>query len=241
MLYPLIFSVLSPLLLLQGFYVRKVTPRLPEASGERSGSLGSGPPLRVLILGDSAAAGVGVQLQTEALSGQLSKQLARTYQTSWQLWATNGNKSQNLIALLENEPQQTFDVVLVSIGVNDVTGGTSQQKWLTQIQKIIALLFDKFSAQQIIFTALPPMHHFPALPQPLRWVFGLRAKQLNAQLQRKLADLPGCTLLELATPLEMEYIAIDGFHPNDKTYTIWAREAAYAIRKHFKITISALY
>lgn len=230
MLYPLIFTVLSPLLLLQGLYVRKVTPRLPEASGDRSGSLGSGPPLRVLILGDSAAAGVGVQLQTEALSGQLSKQLARTYQTSWQLWATNGNKCQNLIELLEKEPQQAFDVVLVSIGVNDVTGGTSQQKWLVHIQKIIELLFDKFSAQQIIFTALPPMHHFPALPQPLRWVFGLRATQFNAQMQRKLASTSGCTLLKLVTPFEMEYIAIDGFHPNDKTYKIWAREAALAIQ-----------
>lgn len=230
MLYPLIFTVLSPLLLLQGLYVRKVTPRLPEASGDRSGSLGSGPPLRMLILGDSAAAGVGVQLQADALSGQLSKQLARTHQTSWQLWATNGSKSQNLIELLEQERQQAFDVVLVSIGVNDVTGVTSQQKWLAHLQKIIEILFNKFTAQQIIFTALPPMHYFPALPQPLRWIFGWRAKQFNRNLQGLLASNPHCSFLELNTPMLAEYIAEDGFHPNDKTYKIWAREAALAIQ-----------
>jgi len=55
--------VLSPLLVCQGIYVRRVTPKLPEADGPRSGEAGSGALLRLLVLGDSAAAGVGVRTQ----------------------------------------------------------------------------------------------------------------------------------------------------------------------------------
>lgn len=54
MLYPLSTLALGPLLLGQGRYVRRVTPRLPEPEGERQGVIGAGPALRLLILGDSA-------------------------------------------------------------------------------------------------------------------------------------------------------------------------------------------
>lgn len=56
MLYPLSTFALAPVLIGQGRYVRRVTPSLQEPEGERQGSLGEGPELRVLILGDSAAA-----------------------------------------------------------------------------------------------------------------------------------------------------------------------------------------
>ena len=54
---------LLPVLFVQGTKVRKNTPRLLEASGERQGIVGKGKPLSLLILGDSAAAGVGVENQ----------------------------------------------------------------------------------------------------------------------------------------------------------------------------------
>src|SRR5689334_20066239 len=66
---------LVPLLALQGRRVRRVTPRLPEPPGPRAGLAGDGPPLRLLILGDSSAAGVGAPSQDEALSGRLVSEL----------------------------------------------------------------------------------------------------------------------------------------------------------------------
>ena len=38
---------LAPLLLIQGRYVRHVTPRLPEPTGARHGTVGAGEPLRL--------------------------------------------------------------------------------------------------------------------------------------------------------------------------------------------------
>ena len=71
--------LLGPLLLLQGRHVRRVTPTLPEPPGDRRGITGTGPELRLLILGDSAPADVGASHQSEALLGQLVSALAHEF------------------------------------------------------------------------------------------------------------------------------------------------------------------
>ena len=60
--------LLSPVLVAQAVVTRGRMPRLPEAAGPRQGEVGSGPLLRLLIVGDSSAAGVGVAQQRDALS-----------------------------------------------------------------------------------------------------------------------------------------------------------------------------
>jgi lysophospholipase L1-like esterase len=216
-------------LLLQGFYVRAVTPRLPEAAGARSGESGGGSELRLLVLGDSAAAGVGVASQQQALAGQLVQRLADSHRVIWQLWAANGRNSRQCLDMLELAAAETFDTVVISLGVNDVTGGVSLDDWLRQQDRLATLLRDKFAAQCILFTPLPPMHYFPALPQPLRWVLGARAKQFNRALQACLRSQPKCRLLSFNLPMQDAFIAEDGFHPSAVTYGLWAGEAAKAI------------
>lgn len=228
-MHPLLLLVLSPLLLLQGVYVRKVTPRLPEPTGARAGETGAGQALSVLILGDSAAAGVGAETQQQALAGQLVKRLEGSHALRWQLWAANGCTSARCLALLEERAAETFDVVLVSLGVNDVTGGVAVDEWLRQQDRMAELLRGKFGARRILFTALPPMHRFPALPQPLRWALGARAKRFNRALQAFVADRGDCRLLALDLPTRAEFIAADGFHPSALAYGLWAERAASCI------------
>jgi lysophospholipase L1-like esterase len=228
---------LAPFLILQGLYVRCVTPRLPEPSGARSGINGSGPCLKLLILGDSAAAGVGVSTQNQALSGQMVSTLGAEYQVSWKLIAKTGHKAKDVLAELRMASPETFDVVVTSIGVNDVTHGTSTEKWIDQQGQIVELLQSKFHAQHIILSCVPPMHLFPALPQPLRYYLGSRAKQFNNAL-KKFAD--GCGACEFVTinfPLESAYMADDGFHPGVPAYTIWASRVAAIIRSRLEANV----
>ncbi|MFO1375109.1 MAG: hypothetical protein U1E99_11105 [Agitococcus sp.] len=42
---------LAPLLVVQGWYVKRITPRLPEAEGARQGITGQGQRLRLLVVG----------------------------------------------------------------------------------------------------------------------------------------------------------------------------------------------
>jgi lysophospholipase L1-like esterase len=229
---PFIAIPLAPLLLAQGLYVRRVTPRLPEAKGERKGTLGQGEPLRLMILGDSAASGVGVNHQTDALAGQLTKLLSKTRTLHWQLLAKNGKTSGELLQEVRHYSKQAIDWVVISIGVNDVTGMTSRKQWCSNITAIANELKQRMDNPKIIWTSLPPMHLFPALPQPLRHCLGLRAKQLNQDLLALVESLDNNYLLTINTPIERDFIADDGFHPSAKTYRLWAEAATQIIKQN---------
>ena len=224
--YKLATIGLFPLIIVEGLYVRRVTPRLPEPQGSRSGMDGSGPPVSLLLLGDSAAAGVGVSTQHQALSGQLVSALGSDFRVSWKLIAQTGNTAKAIVAKLETALPEKFDVVVTSVGVNDVTHGTRIKKWIDQLGQIIDLLQTKFHSQYIIFSSVPPMHLFPALPQPLRWYLGLRAKRFNKALQNYIKDSDRCVLLTTDFPPEQAYMAADGFHPGVLAYSIWANHVA---------------
>lgn len=230
-MWPALLSLaLSPLLLLQGLYVRLITPRLPEAAGARAGVCGAGPALKLLIVGDSAAAGVGAAKQDDALAGQLAAHLAETHRLEWRLWAKNGYRARDVLALLEHNEVEAFDAALTSVGVNDITGLTGRQRWLGQQCRIWRVLREKYGVRRIFVTGLPPMHRFSALPQPLRWVLGQRARRFNRELARAVAGNPGCVLVDVDFPFEPSYLASDGFHPGPPAYAHWAAHAADAIR-----------
>ncbi len=229
----LIKLFLAPLLLLQGLYVRRVTPRLPEPEGERVGTTGSGPHLRLLVLGDSAAAGVGVNSQAEALSGQLVGNLASDFRVSWKLIAQSGLNTAQLQALVERSVTEPFDAVVVSIGLNDVTGGASVAKWTPTMNRLLDLLQWKYSTRHLLIAPIPPMHAFPALPQPLRWYLGRRARYFNAGLKWLTNRRMDCHLQTCDFPMQRDSLAADGFHPGAAAYALWASESAAILRECF--------
>ena len=112
---------LLPVLLIQGTKVRRNTPRLPEASGDREGKTGQGKPLSLLILGDSAAAGVGVENQQDALSGAIISELKTEYKLHWKLHAKTGDTTKQVYQAIQQLEPKKYDVVVTSVGVNDVT------------------------------------------------------------------------------------------------------------------------
>lgn len=221
--------LLSPVLLLQALHVRRHALRLPEADGARTGRVGDGTPLSLLILGDSAAAGVGVGSQPHALAGQLAARLAAVHRLDWTLWAKSGRTSRQVLALLEREDARPFDVALTSIGVNDITGGVRLADWLMQQARIRALLRAKFGVRLIVLSDVPPMQHFRALPQPLRWVLGERVRRFNQALRRSVSGEADVRVLPVAFPPGGDYLAEDGFHPNTAAYALWAQQAAALI------------
>jgi lysophospholipase L1-like esterase len=237
--YRLATATLGPLLLLQGRHVRRATPRLAEAAGPRDGTAGGGPPLRLLIVGDSAAAGVGVPVQGRALSGQLVAALAATHRVTWRLIARTGWTTRDLLAQMEAEPAARFDVAVTSLGVNDATDGVPPARWLCDQAALVALLSQRFGAAHVLLSAVPPMGRFPALPQPLRGYLGMRAQQLDTALAHWAASRDDCEHLPFAFPLEPGMMASDGFHPGETAYALWAAQVAAAIRRRFADTSAA--
>ncbi len=222
MLEGLILVVLAPILLWQGKIVRKNIISLSEPPGERKGHCGTGPELKLMIFGDSAAAGVGARHQRLALAGQLSKYLSRAYSVSWQLCAKSGETTLSAIELAKSLDTEDFDVVVVSLGVNDVTANVSINKFTQHTTNLIQLLRTKFCAKHIVFSELPPMGIFPALPHPLRWYLGRRSILLNSAL-KKIAQKQQCHCVAYKHTVDDNLIAVDGFHPGETTYRLWAK------------------
>jgi lysophospholipase L1-like esterase len=221
---------LAPVLVAQGLYVRFVTPRLPEPPGDRAGCSGDGPPLRLLIAGDSAAAGVGAPDQASALTGRLVANLALHLCVTWRLIARTGNTIRDAIAQLDSVQAEPFDVAVLSIGVNDVTGGTSTQHWLAAQQRLADLLVSRFAVESILLSAIPPMQAFTALPKPLAAYLGRGAVRLNDATRSWASSRPDCEFVESAFALEPELLAADGFHPGPAAYARWASLLADRVR-----------
>ena len=228
---------LGPFCFLQGHYVRRITPVLPEPPGPREGTQGNGPSLRLLILGDSAAAGVGATTQSEGLAGQLVAFLSPQFSVSWKLIAKTGATTTDTLRHLAKVKAEPFDVVVTSLGVNDLTTGYQRWFWLRHQSTLIGLLKSKFDARLILLSGLPPMHLFPSLPQPLRWYMGQGARHFNAGLHNLVQSRDDCHVFSVEISrrideLAMESFASDGFHPGPVFYTAWAEHLAENIVNH---------
>jgi lysophospholipase L1-like esterase len=227
----------APLLLWQGLRVRKHALILPEPTGPRSGVTAhrsNNAPLRLLIVGDSAAAGVGEKTQDTALLGQLIDRLSQHTTVEWDLIARTGGTTASTIAWLQDTPAKPYDAVVVSLGVNDVARQVPLQKWLNQTATFLDLLTTKFSAKRIYTVTLPPMGKFPVLPQPLRKIIGLRVDRFEAAMTAYQATRPEVTRLTMYLPEDPTLMASDGYHPGPKIYALWADEAAKAILADFE-------
>jgi lysophospholipase L1-like esterase len=227
---------LLPVLIPQAKKVKANTPRLSEPEGQRQGVEGQGKPLSILIVGDSAAAGVGVEQQQQALLGQLIFALKAHYKIRFHLEAKTGRTTEDLIRVIKRLPLQSFDVVISSIGVNDVTRLTPPAKWLKQQKDLYSVLQNKFNPHLILVASVPPMHLFPALPQPMAWLLGKYAKEMNQLLQAYIRTYQNFIYLDydLEKYQTMNLtMAKDGFHPSADIYHFWAQSMAQHIQNKF--------
>ena len=231
MLYPLATIALGPVLLAQGIAARISVPKLPEPAGPREGVSGAGKPLRLLIVGDSAAAGVGASHQDEALLGQVVSGLMKNYRVTWSLHARTGNTTAATLAYLDALPAQHYDVAVTSLGVNDVTRFVGRSEWRRQQAEIRAVLNEKFGVSTMIISGLPPLHGFPALPQPLRWHIGSRATQFNHDLENDIAADRNARFVDVRFTTDVSLMASDGFHPGPGIYAEWGKRVVELIHQ----------
>lgn len=219
---------LLPVLAAQALLVRRRAVGLPEPSGAREGRQGRGSRLRLLIAGDSSAAGVGAATQEQALSGQLVKLLSRQFSVEWRLVATTGHTTGDAIEELRRIKGQ-FDVAVTALGVNDVTRAVTCNRFKRQQAELMRLLTVDLGVRIVIVTGVPQMDRFPALPQPLAWVLGRQSARLDEGLREVIASFPQARHLALHLPDDPALAAVDGYHPSPKAYRLWAEQAARMI------------
>ncbi|WJN60582.1 SGNH/GDSL hydrolase family protein [Pseudomonas sp. SO81] len=220
---------LAPIALPQALWTRRTALRLPEASGAQSGVVGverAGEPLRLLLIGESTVAGVGVEAQEAALAGQLAQALSARLQrpVAWRACGENGitagEACERLLPLALSEPA---DLVLLVFGVNDTTRLSSLSRW----ESALRALSQRMTAHdcRVVFTGVPPIQHFSALPWLLRRLLGLRAGLLDAAL-RRISAQERAQYARLELKFADDYLARDGYHPSALGYRVWGEGLA---------------
>lgn len=214
--------MLSPVLVAQALATRARLPRLPEAAGAREGAVGRGPRLRLLMLGDSSAAGVGVALQSRALAGVLPAVLSQRagVRVHWTLLARSGVTSAQCLAMLEADAPPQADVAVVVLGVNDVVDQVPSQRAVAAREAIANRLRNAHGVAHVVFAPLPPVHRFPGLPQPLRWVAGRDARRHDDAVAAWAATRGDVSHVPIDLPLNAGVMAADGFHPGEPVYRV---------------------
>lgn len=235
--------VLIPLAAVQGWWVRRNALRLGAAMGPLDGTAdavtqhssmsvtaggdrvaeqsGEQPPLRILGLGDSVIAGVGIETTAESLVPQVAFRWSQSShrRVAWSIVGEDGATSADLPRLLDGTNQSAYDAIVISVGVNDVTRLTSLVRWQSALMALIERLKMQSPDARLVFLMLPPMGQFPMLPQPLRGLLGVRAAMLNRVLGWVIAAHERVIGVDLEPDFDPSRLARDGYHPNSQAIT----------------------
>jgi len=217
--------LLAPILVYQGNGLRRRMLRLPPAAEPAGTAAGTAPPVRLAVLGDSTAAGVGAERHRDALAGLLGEAIARVTgrAVSWRAVARSGATSRTALDLVPGlvEADWRPDIVVLLIGVNDLKNLRRLRDWDHDVPALLAAIDVATGGVPVIVSGMAPVSRFPALPQPMRAVLSLRASAMDQTL-RRVAD--GRHVPVRPQLITSGFFAEDGFHPSSEGYRAWAGE-----------------
>lgn len=223
--------LMLPVVAAQGAWVRRTAEMAPPASGPMTGGVpGEGSAaIRVLVIGDSTAAGCGASTHENAFAGAFADLAARSTgrPVQWRVLGESGATSRRVrSALLPRlDEGDSFDIVVLLMGVNDVLARRSTQEWAENAAAVLDALTAR--ADRVVMPGIPPFDRFPALPRALgRYLAdgGRRLDRVAHELCSARQDVVWISTVGLL-PEDPGFFAGDGFHPSSDGYRRWASEA----------------
>ncbi len=201
----------------------------------------SAPTVRLVLLGDSAAIGVGVEWLSETVGGQLARLLAEGTADTGERHVllssvgVAGSRSSDLgtqvaRALLGDRP----DVAVVLIGAHDATSMRSPEESAAQLGQAVRRLRE--AGVRVVVGTCPDLGALRAIAPPLRQVAGLLGRRM-AKAQAKAVTAAGGAVVDLGEETGAVFRAdagtfcYDGFHPSADGYRVWAHALYPAVAK----------
>ena len=206
---------------------------------EISGTVGpeDGEPLTLVVLGDSSVAGVGADAAEDTLTYGVAKALSDQYRVSLHALGVSGSRLNHVV--VDQLPQVEGldpDIVLVCVGTNDVTHGTTLREARRQLRLLVAGLAEVAPNARVIVSGLPPAETAVAFHRPLRDLLGLRAL-LFTRLYRAELTPHGISVFDIAKLTKSafhgtrEMFSADLFHPSSAGYAFLGTIYGRAVRE----------
>ncbi|WP_321499058.1 SGNH/GDSL hydrolase family protein [Breoghania sp.] len=221
----------------QGIGVRLRVERLLPARGEPGGRLpGQGAEIRLLVVGDSSAAGVGLDHLEDGLAAQVARHLNDrtgrpvTYRTAGFNSAISTELRDHVVPHIE---PRDWTHVLVSVGTNDIKNFRSGRGWKTGFGGLLYALRARFPHADLYWSNIMVMTQVPALPPLLGRILERRARLIN-MIGNTLCAERGATAISRMSEMDPQGFCSDGFHPSASGMAMWSRHIA----DHMRISAS---
>ncbi|MBX3195293.1 MAG: SGNH/GDSL hydrolase family protein [Microbacteriaceae bacterium] len=219
---------LGPVVFTQGRRLRRVVPRLPDAAQPWHGSVAGPRPLRLLVLGDSTAAGVGAATQEEALPGRLGAVLRERAGRGihWRAVGENGATARDLVTrYLDEALAEPADLLFLTIGANDSLALRGAGAFRRDVARVLDAVAERNPGAATLVSSLPVFGRFALLPQPLRRTLYRHSLALEGAVRELVARRPR-TVMSVDPPAYADdFFATDLFHPSASGYRDWAEWA----------------
>lgn len=214
-------------------------PRLPEAEGIQGlASTGANRTIRLIAIGESTIAGVGVPTHDVGFTGTLAKELARKLKAnvSWRVYAKSGYTARRVTEkIISSIAEKEIDLIIVGLGGNDAFALNSPNRWGRDIEELILALKEKYGTTPIVFTNMPPIKEFPAFTSAMKCILGNLVELLGEKLEQVVAKKShvyyrsqNITLKDWIARMNIEHTEkdffSDGVHPSLLTYQTWAKD-----------------
>jgi lysophospholipase L1-like esterase len=205
---------------------------------ERSygGAPTDGDPYTVVVLGDSTAQGIGADSPEETFGALVARRLAGegTAVRFVNLGVSGATAGEVLAGQVPRVPALEPDLVLLSVGANDVTSWRAADEYAWTMREIVGRLRE--TGARLAVLNVPAIVSVPLLPLPVRWALDVRTREYNARL-RELRREIGFTLVPIyedtreAFERDRTHFAADEYHPSSKGYALWADVIRAAVRR----------
>jgi lysophospholipase L1-like esterase len=186
-----------------------------------------GSPVRITWLGDSLAAGLGADDVADTPAHSVARMLERPVEV--RMLAVPGARVEDVIVRQLPRLDRATDLVVVSVGANDVAAGTHRDDYARRLDALLAAV----APVPTIVLSLPDMAVPDRLAEPLRTLAGLRARWFEAARQRVVAAHRHAHSVDVAArPIGMtrrearSHLCADHFHPGPQGYRLWAERIA---------------
>jgi lysophospholipase L1-like esterase len=215
------------LILGQALIARRTIPIAMRPAPRPDGQYGvgyTGPPLRLAVLGDSAAAGFGVALPSETVGAVIASQLAVRLRRPVQLkvLAVVGAQSAGLAPQVESALEWQPDVAFICIGGNDVTGRVAVRIAVRHLCDAVRALRE--TRCEVVVGTCPDLGTIRPIQPPLRWLTRHWSRQLAAAQTIGVVEAGGwsVSLGDLLGPAfyrdPEQMFSHDRFHPSAAGY-----------------------
>lgn len=221
---------LLPLVMIQGAATRRRVPRLPPAQPPHHGLIaGKGAPLRLLVVGESPVAGVGIERGDDTVSAAAARELARLTgkPIAWRAAGLSGATVREAVAaIVPRIAPEPADVIVIAFGVNDTKGYRAPRAFADDLATLVEAVRARVGGAPVVIAGVPSFSSIPAFPWALRNILDWRAAALQAAAERLTERIPRLVVQRFSAPFGPEAFCPDGFHPSVRAHDVWGQMLA---------------